>query len=252
MQITTDKLDSYAPTLKRAFGDRLDYAQEEKMFQQVKADGPEWQKFRVSPLVGVTRTAIYGKPNLKTATVAHAERVFLTVRQSNKRCARKTLAYSKTYENHAATASIQTFIYNLCRKHTSLAGDTPAQVLGIVDRRWTLEDVVKMADSHESKKENAAFEMAFASYEFKPRNDRAVRPLQPLTPWYLDKNSGGANPALTERKDGIRYADEENQPIPFRPSQLGEDSGPALLRCKNHNEPISTPYHYLLIGSGWD
>lgn len=187
---------------------------------------PEWQKFRVNPLVGVKRTAVCGNPNLKTATVAHSERVFLTVRQSNKRCARKTLAYSKTYENHAATASIQTFVCNLCRKHTSLEGKTPAMALGIVDRRWTLEDVVSMADKHEAIKENATFETAFASYEFNPRNDRAVRPLQPLTPWYLDAASGGANPPQMERKPGVRYADEANQPVPVRLSELGGDSLP--------------------------
>lgn len=84
MQITTDALDSYAPCLKRAFGDRMDYAQEEKQFQAVRAEGPEWQKFRVSPLVGVERTAIYGKPNLRTSTVAHAEKFFLTVGSKTK------------------------------------------------------------------------------------------------------------------------------------------------------------------------
>lgn len=223
VQITTDKLETYSGALKRAFGDRLDYAQEEKIFQSVKADGPEWQKFRVNPLVGVSRTAIHGNPNLKTATVAHAERMFLTVRQSNKRTARKTLAYSKTHENHSATASVQTFIYNLCRKHMSLEGKTPAQALGIVPDRWTLEDVVKMADSHESQKANDAFETAFTSYEFKPRNDRAVRPLQPLTPWYHDKDSGGPTPPPLERKAGIRYADETSG-VPVRLSELAKDS----------------------------
>jgi len=97
---TSNKLESYAPALRRAFGDRMDYAQEEKEFQAIKVEGPEWQKYRVSPLVGVSRVAIHGKSNLRTSTVSHTERFFLTVRQGNKRTARKTLAYSKLCDNH--------------------------------------------------------------------------------------------------------------------------------------------------------
>jgi hypothetical protein len=74
----------------------VDYAQEHKKFAAVKAEGYEWMKFRVSPLVGVERQAIMGNPDLSTSTVCHMERFFLTMRQGNKRVARKTLAYSKS------------------------------------------------------------------------------------------------------------------------------------------------------------
>ena len=56
------------------------------------------------------REKIAGNPNLRTSTVCHIERFFLTVRQQNKRNARKTLAYSKRWDNHALTASLHIFV----------------------------------------------------------------------------------------------------------------------------------------------
>lgn len=204
VQITSDQLQSYLFAVPVAFGDRLDYAQETKLFQKVKVDGPDFLKLRVNPLVGVERKAICGNPNLKTATVCHIERFFLTVRQGNKRCARKTLAYSKSWDNHALTASVHIFIYNLVRRHETTK-QTPAQVLGIADKRWTLEDVVAMTERYLKAQEDAAFEQAFAnaSTSVKPRVQRVYEIKAPLTPWYLDKNSGGPNPAV--KKAGIQY-----------------------------------------------
>lgn len=131
VQVTTDPLNNYRFAIPEAFGDRVDFAQETKMYLSSKVPAHEWVKFRVNPLVGVEREAIVGKPNLRTATVCHAERYFLTTRQNNKRLARKTLAYSKRWDNHALMASVQTFIYNMVRKHESL-GTTPAVALGVV------------------------------------------------------------------------------------------------------------------------
>lgn len=56
--------------------------------------------------VGVERETIVGAPDLKTSTVCHMERFFLSMRQGNKRTACKTLAYSKDWNNHALMFSI--------------------------------------------------------------------------------------------------------------------------------------------------
>jgi hypothetical protein len=146
VQVTTDPLNSYQFSIPEAFGDRVDFAQETKVFQSSKVPAHEWPKYRVDPLVGVEREAVCGNPNLGTATVCHAERYFLTTRQSNKRLGRKTLAYSKRWDNHALIASVQTFIYNMCRKHET-TGKTPAMALGVVQERWSLEQVVTMIDA---------------------------------------------------------------------------------------------------------
>lgn len=206
VQITTDLLQNYRYSIPGAFEGRLDYAHEHKVFQNIKVDGPRWQTMRVNPLVGVERKAIIGAPDLKTSTVCHMERFFLTMRQSNKRCIRKTLAYSKSWDNHALSASIYIFVYNFVRKHETLK-TTPALRLGVADKRWTLEDVVAMTAEHMKGQEALLFEAAFA---VKPSSNRVYEPVAPLTPWYLDPESGGPNPAV--KKPGIKYDVPEDQP----------------------------------------
>jgi len=208
VQITSDKLNSYEFPLAGAFGDRIDYAQENKVFQAIKVDAPTWQTMRVNPLARVERQKILGNPNLRTATICHIERFFLTVRQGNKRCARKTLAYSKSWDNHAAMASIHIFIYNMVRKHEALKA-TPAHVLGVTDKRWTLEDVVAMTEEYWRGKEEAEFEAAFEGFKgFKtqPRAKLVYEPQKPKIPWYLDPESGGPNPEV--KKPGIWYDED--------------------------------------------
>lgn len=217
VQITSDKLNSYELPLNGAFGDRLDYAQEHKVFQNIRVDAPTWQTMRVNPLVGVERQKILGNPDLRTSTTCHIERFFLTMRQGNKRCARKTLAYSKSWDNHAATASIHIFVYNLVRKHETTK-TTPAMALGIVDRRWTLEDVVAMTEAYLKAQDEAAFEAAFAGFSTQPRTQRTYEPQKPPTPWYLDPESGGPNP--TVKKPGIRYDEDRDEHGP------GDDYAP--------------------------
>ena len=193
VQITSDQLQGYSFAVPSAFKHRVDYAQEKKKFQNINVTGHDWLKYKVNPLVGVDREAIHGKPDLSTSTVCHIERFFLTMRQGNKRCARKTLAYSKSWDNHALTASIHIFVYNLVRRHETLKR-TPAQALGIVQERWTLENVVEMTNAYNSKKEEAQFEAAFAKFTTRPK---AIRTYEPTpkdkikVPWYLDVNSGG-------------------------------------------------------------
>lgn len=208
VQITSDQLQSYRFTIPSAFEGRVDYAQEKKKFQNINVSGHEWLKYKVNPLVGVDREAIHGKPDLSTSTVCHIERFFLTIRQGNKRCARKTLAYSKSWDNHALTASIHIFVYNLVRRHETTK-QTPAQALGIVADRWTLEQVVEMTEKYLKAQDDQAFEAAFAKFATRPT---AVRTYEPTpkdklpTPWYLDPQSGGPNPAI--KKAGILYEDK--------------------------------------------
>lgn len=66
--------------------------------------------------------------------------------------------------------------------------------LGIVDRRWTLEDVVEMTAAYNSKKEAEAFEAAFKKFQPRPKAMRSYTPTPkdkiPLL-WYLNPNSDG-------------------------------------------------------------
>lgn len=205
VQITSDALNGYEYAIPFAFHGRVDYAQEVKTFLNPKFPEFHYLKRRVEPLARVDRTVIIGSPDLHTSTVCHMERYFLTMRQGNKRCARKTLAYSKSWDNHALTASLHIFVYNLCRKH-EITKQTPAQALGIVKERWTLEDVVKMTEAYLEAKDAAEFEKAFAGFKSEPKSQRTYTPTPKhmlLTPWYLDKESGGPNPKV--KTPGIKY-----------------------------------------------
>lgn len=204
VQITTDLLAAYKFAVRGAFGDRADHAAVEKKFGGDQV-GHEQQKLAVNRLVGVSKSAESGAPDLESATTSHIERFFLTTRQGNKRKARKTLAYSKLWENHALISSIHLFVYNMVRKHESIK-EAPAVKLGVIAKRWSLEDVVEMTERHLESKTEAAFEAAFeAKFNVTPTARRTYKPQTPKTPWYHDAESGGPNPPADQRKPGIAY-----------------------------------------------
>ncbi|MDF1811418.1 MAG: hypothetical protein P1V20_04370 [Verrucomicrobiales bacterium] len=208
VQITTDSLSSYHSSIRTAFGNRAAHVTEEKKFgkETGTSAGHEWMKYGVDKLLMVERKAISGAPDLSSATTSHVERYFLTMRQGNKRTARKTLAYSKDWENHRLTTSLHIFIYNMCRKHESLKC-TPAEKLGVIAKAWKLDDVVDMTDRYLKRKEDEAFEAEFAKqFGTDPKPRLTWEPEEPKTPWYLDPESGGRNPAV--KKEGVQYPDE--------------------------------------------
>lgn len=203
VQITTDQLPTYHQLIPAVFGDRAHHAEEKKKFEKDTVSGSEWMKYRVNKLVTTEREAIHGNPDLSKATTSHVERFFLTVRQGNKRAARKTLAYSKEWENHALMTSIHIFLYNMVRKHQTI-GTAPAVELGLIDEPWKLEDVVEMTERYLKRQQDEAFERAFAEkFSTEPKSLRTYEPREPRTPWYLDPESGGRNP--DKRKPGVQY-----------------------------------------------
>ncbi|MEM7014185.1 MAG: hypothetical protein AAF585_22215 [Verrucomicrobiota bacterium] len=95
--------------------------------------------------------------------------------------------------------------YNFCRKHGTIK-TAPAVEAGITDHIWPLEEVVEMIDAYFARKEELAFEAAFEAKFTQPRRKVTYEPCEPKTPWYLDPESGGRNPA--ERKPGVAYPDD--------------------------------------------
>ena len=208
VHITTDGWKAYQSTIKGAYGERATHAVEIKNFNNY-VDPVTAMKVATDRLAGTTREAVHGNPDLSQSTTSHIERYFLTVRQGNKRFARKTLAYSKKGVNHALTMNIQIFMYNMCRKHETIK-DAPAVKLGVISERWSAEDVVRMAEKYHEEKTEAAFEKAFEEMEWSApeRTPRSYDPQEPKTPWYLDPESGGPNPPKDQRKEGVLYDDE--------------------------------------------
>ena len=201
LQITSDGHPAYQWAVGANFPE-VDFA------QLVKIYGTDAQGKEVC--IGARKEAKLGTPNMDLVSTSYVERSNLTLRMTNRRFTRLTNGFSKKLENHCHMLAVQFMSYNFCRKHMTLK-KTPAQAAGIADHQWTMVEVVEMMDAYEQEQQDAAFERAFAlkltparktprSYEPTPKD-------QLLTPWYLDKDSGGANPPADQRKPGIQYED---------------------------------------------
>lgn len=165
VQIATDSNRSYARNIAESFTGDFTYGTETKNFDK-PAGWPATvsQKYRtngIPKIASATRETVVGQPDLGTVTTSHIERVFLSVRQECTRFTRMTLGYSKDLEMHKRAVALYFGVYNLVRKNKAL-GTTPAVAAGVEESRWTLEMVVDMVDAYMRRKEDAAFETAFA------------------------------------------------------------------------------------------
>jgi IS1 family transposase len=103
-------------------------------------------------LVEVERKVIFGKDIAASEiTASFVERCNLTMRQDNKRLARKTLAFSKNVHDLNEQMTLYFAHFNLCRLHMSLKRDdvigrssrrTPMMLLGVTDHVWSLRELL--------------------------------------------------------------------------------------------------------------
>lgn len=167
VQIATDEFHSYVRYIPVFFGERgeFSYATEHKIFGDARAWHPEryphTRKNGIPKIVTADRKAVYGNPDLKTATTCHIERLFLTVRQELKRFQRLGLGYSKKLGMHKLATAMHIGVYNLCRKHSGINGLTPAMAAQITGHRWTIEEVVALTDRFLRDREDAKFARAW-------------------------------------------------------------------------------------------
>jgi IS1 family transposase len=166
VQIATDNLPSYPFHIRQHFGyEGFSYGTETKIFGEPRLlDGTLARIGRnegVAKMQTAERKAVVGSPDLESLTTSHIERVFLTVRQELKRFQRKGLGYSKDLATHTAAVAMFLGVYNFVRKHKTL-GTTPAVASGVEWEPWDLERVVEMTAEFIRRKEDAAFELAFA------------------------------------------------------------------------------------------
>ena len=134
VQITTDGLDAYFATIPYVFGDDVDFA-------------------AVVKLYGDPDHAVHvvGRPDPDHINTCFVERHYATLRGSVKRYTRRTLAFSRKLENHAAQVALFMYAYNFVQPHRSLTRKggpppTPAMAAGITDWRMTMHDVVNLLD----------------------------------------------------------------------------------------------------------
>ena len=197
LQITSDGHNTYKWAVGANFNE-VDFA------QLIKIYGKDENGFDV--VTGIRKMPVLGTPDISKVSTSYVERSNLTIRMCNRRFTRLTNGFSKKLANHCHMLALSFMSYNFCRKHTSIK-TTPAQAAGITSKQWTIEDVVVMIEEFHAAKLAAEFEAAFDTKFTAPRKaPRTYEIKKPRTPWYLDKDSGGPNPAV--KKPGIAYASE--------------------------------------------
>jgi IS1 family transposase len=144
VQLTTDGLGMYKENVRRAFGHRVDYGTEVKVFGIDDNDEPD-RKY--SPLVvkEMRRTPVFGAPDPVHISTAYIERQNLTMRMQMRRFTRLTNAFSKKAHNLQRNLALHFMHYNFCRKHQTLK-TTPAAAHGLTDRIWTLHDLANLPE----------------------------------------------------------------------------------------------------------
>jgi transposase-like protein len=96
-------------------------------------------------LVSVTRRVVFGVAELiplKQISTSLLERLNGTIRQHVAPLHRKTRSFAKRRTTLDTQAQLFKSYYNLCRKHGTLKGKTPAQAAGLSDHCWTLRELL--------------------------------------------------------------------------------------------------------------
>ena len=143
-QITSDGLSLYEPVIGSSFGPGVDYAKTIKNYRGSATRGPDHRYEPPRGIDFITKTTVFGVPDLSKASTAYVERVNLTHRHMNGRTRRLCLAFSKRLEHHRAAAAL-TYVYaNLCRVVKTLRV-TPAMAAGVTDHVWGTDEFMASA-----------------------------------------------------------------------------------------------------------
>lgn len=164
--ITTDALGVYAEAVFNAFAGEVDYAQVHKSYENIQTAPGRTEAI----CTGCSKRSVFGSPRLELSGTSRIERANLTLRMSQRRWTRKTNAHSKAFDNMLAAFAVHACFYNWCRKHASLDGKTPAQVLGVADRVWTIGDLVGLLETDEQRAIDAG---KLKRGTYKPRTPKA-------------------------------------------------------------------------------
>jgi RNA polymerase sigma factor (sigma-70 family) len=96
-------------------------------------------------LVSVTHRVVFGLAELvplKQISTSLLERLNGTIRQHVVPLHRKTRSFAKCRTALDTQTQLFKSYYNLCRKHSTLNGKTPAQAAGLSDHCWTLRELL--------------------------------------------------------------------------------------------------------------
>lgn len=151
-QITTDAHRPYLQAIEDAFGADTDYAMLHKIYG---VPTPDESRYSPATCIGCDLKVVSGDPDPKHVSTSFVERQNLTMRMSMRRFTRLTNGFSKKLENHGHALALYFMHYNFCRVHKTLRV-TPAMEAGIADHVWTLDELVALLGSQNSKQVTAA------------------------------------------------------------------------------------------------
>lgn len=137
VQLTTDGFKSYYDAVPNAFGADVDFATLVKVYGE-PIDG------KIAVCIGTDSRWIIGRPDDNHVSTSLCERQNLSMRMMMRRFTRKTNGFSKKIDNHISAVDLYFMYYNFIREHQTLK-TTPAIAAGVTTRRWTLNDLAKMA-----------------------------------------------------------------------------------------------------------
>jgi IS1 family transposase len=133
IQLSSDGYPKYREAVEGAFGDDVDFAMLNKLYSLTGH----------KRYLGSVKQRIIGDPEKSLVSTSYVERQNLSLRMSCRRFARKTNAFSKKLENHAAAIALHYMVYNYCRIHKTLRV-TPAMAAGVTDKLWSIEDIAAL------------------------------------------------------------------------------------------------------------
>jgi len=149
VQITSDGHRVYLTAIESAFGSEVDYA----MLVKIYGADPREDETRYSPAqcIGIQMAVISGHPHPKHISTSFVERQNWSVRTAMRRYTRLSNGFSRKIENHAAAVALNYFAYNFIKIHRTLRV-SPAMAAGVTDRLWSVDDLISLWESEETKR----------------------------------------------------------------------------------------------------
>jgi hypothetical protein len=142
-EISTDGFLPYRNSIRDTFGDSASHGVIVKTYSVTHLVKEAQGRYSPAAVVKVEREVVSGDPNQYVST-SYVERQNLSLRMGQRRFTRLTNGFSKKLDNHVAAVALYVAHYNLCRAHEALKA-TPAKALGVVDRTWTIGDLIDAA-----------------------------------------------------------------------------------------------------------
>lgn len=145
--MSTDGFAAYPVAIGQSF-EAVDYSIVHKNYsrspRRVRDGVPSDHRYEPPRDPFITRTPIYGAPDMSQCSTSHVERANLTMRMQIRRFTRLCNGFSKKVENHAHAVALHFAHYNFCRIHETLRV-TPAMEAGITDHVWSVAELVRAA-----------------------------------------------------------------------------------------------------------